>query len=431
MAPGAAFITKARVQLLRDFGACLSPFNAFLFLQGLETLPYRIAAHCANAAKVAAWLSAHPEVAWVNYPGLPGHPDRARAERYFGTGAGAIVGFGIKGGLEAARRFIDSVRLFSHLANIGDAKSLVIHPASTTHQQLSSEERAAIGVPDDFIRLSIGIEDADDLVADLDQAITAATGGRRRRRWRARPGDGGPSRRSTRRSPRAASTSTAAGGSTASRWRTRCYGRLNAARDNAILVCHALSGGAHAAGWHAGAAKPGWWDMQIGPGKAFDTDRYFVICVECPRRLLRHDRPVVHRPVHRASLRQPVSRWSRLPTWCVSSARLSIASASRGCAPSPAGRWAACRRCSGRSSTRTRVQSVDRAGHISGALAAADCLQRDRAPGRHERPELARRRLLRRPRVVGFSSVSAAMSATIAPNSLMSPSRDACGVRLG
>ncbi|MFO7694461.1 MAG: PLP-dependent transferase [Vicinamibacterales bacterium] len=175
VAPGAAFITKARVQLLRDFGACLSPFNAFLFLQGLETLPCRIAAHCANAAAVASWLSSCPEVAWVNYPGLPDHPDRARAERYFGKGAGAIVGFGIKGGLEAARRFIDSVRLFSHLANIGDAKSLVIHPASTTHQQLSSEERAAAGVPDDFIRLSIGIEDADDLVADLDQAITAAT----------------------------------------------------------------------------------------------------------------------------------------------------------------------------------------------------------------------------------------------------------------
>jgi O-acetylhomoserine (thiol)-lyase len=134
-----------------------------------------MAAHCANAAKVASWLAAHPEVAWVNYPGLPGHPDRARAERYLRRGAGAIVGFGVRGGLEAARHFIDSVRLFSHLANIGDAKSLVIHPASTTHQQLSSDERAAVGVPDDFIRLSIGIEDADDLIADLDQAITAAT----------------------------------------------------------------------------------------------------------------------------------------------------------------------------------------------------------------------------------------------------------------
>jgi O-acetylhomoserine (thiol)-lyase len=172
--PGAAFITKARVQWLRDLGACLSPFNAFLFLQGLETLPYRMAAHCATAERLATWLASHPDVAWVNYPGLAGHPDRARAERYFRRGAGAIIGFGVRGGIEAARRFIDSVRLFSHLANIGDAKSLVIHPASTTHQQLSSEERAAVGVPDDFIRLSIGIEDADDLIADLDQAIAEA-----------------------------------------------------------------------------------------------------------------------------------------------------------------------------------------------------------------------------------------------------------------
>jgi O-acetylhomoserine (thiol)-lyase len=174
VAPGAAFITKARVQWLRDLGACLSPFNAFLFLQGLETLPYRMAAHCSNAARIATWLASHPDVAWVNYPGLAGHPDRTRAERYFRRGAGAIVGFGIRGGAEAARRFIDSVRLFSHLANIGDAKSLVIHPASTTHQQLSSDERAEVGVPDDFIRLSIGIEDADDLIADLDQAIAEA-----------------------------------------------------------------------------------------------------------------------------------------------------------------------------------------------------------------------------------------------------------------
>ncbi len=178
VSPGAAFVTRARVQVLRDLGACLSPFNAFLLLQGLETLPYRIAAHCANAAKIAAWLASHPDVAWVNYPGLAGHPDHARAERYFPRGAGAIVGFGIAGGLDAARRFIDHVRLFSHLANIGDAKSLVIHPASTTHQQLSAEERAAAGVPDDFIRLSIGIEDADDLIADLGQAIAAAAGQR-------------------------------------------------------------------------------------------------------------------------------------------------------------------------------------------------------------------------------------------------------------
>lgn len=174
IAPGAAFITKARIQLLRDLGACLSPFNAFLFLQGIETLPYRMAAHCGNARRVAAWLLAHPDVAWVNHPSLPTHPDHANAARYLPQGAGAIIGFGLRGGYEAATRFIDAVRLCSHLANIGDAKSLVIHPASTTHQQLSSAEREAIGVTDDFIRLSVGIEDADDIVADLDQAIAAA-----------------------------------------------------------------------------------------------------------------------------------------------------------------------------------------------------------------------------------------------------------------
>ncbi|HOC18566.1 MAG TPA: O-acetylhomoserine aminocarboxypropyltransferase/cysteine synthase [Vicinamibacterales bacterium] len=171
---GAAFITKARVQVLRDLGACLSPFNAFLFLQGLETLPYRMAAHASNARRVAEWLSVHPDVAWVNYPLLPEHPDHERARRYFPAGAGAIVGFGIRGGREAAERFISGVRLFSHLANIGDAKSLVIHPASTTHQQLTPEQRKAAGVTDDFIRLSVGIEDAGDLIADLEQAIARA-----------------------------------------------------------------------------------------------------------------------------------------------------------------------------------------------------------------------------------------------------------------
>ncbi|MCX6545678.1 MAG: O-acetylhomoserine aminocarboxypropyltransferase/cysteine synthase [Acidobacteria bacterium] len=177
VAPGAAFITKARVQWIRDLGACLSPFNAFLFLQGIETLSYRMAAHCANTRHVAEWLTRHPDVAWVNYPGLAGHPDHARAQRYFPSGAGAIIGVGIRGGFEAAKRFIDNLHLFSHVANIGDAKSLVIHPASTTHQQLSAEERLAVGVPDDFVRLSIGIEDAADLIADLDQAIAAAASG--------------------------------------------------------------------------------------------------------------------------------------------------------------------------------------------------------------------------------------------------------------
>jgi O-acetylhomoserine (thiol)-lyase len=170
----AAYIAKARVQLLRDLGACLSPFNAFLFVQGLETLPLRIRAHCRNALAVAEWLQANPHVAWVNYPLLPGHPDHERAKRYLPHGAGAIVGFGIRGGAEAGKRVIDSVRLFSHLANIGDAKSLIIHPASTTHQQLSPEERAASGVTDDFIRLSVGTEDVADIIDDLEQAILAS-----------------------------------------------------------------------------------------------------------------------------------------------------------------------------------------------------------------------------------------------------------------
>ena len=173
-ARNASYIVKARVQLLRDLGPCLSPFNAFLFLQGLETLPLRIKAHCRNAQAVAEWLRGHPAVAWVNYPSLPDHPDYDRARHYLPDGAGAIVGFGIKGGLEAGRKLIDGVKLFSHLANIGDAKSLVIHPASTTHQQLGSEERAATGVTDDFIRLSIGTEDVRDLIEDLDQALAAS-----------------------------------------------------------------------------------------------------------------------------------------------------------------------------------------------------------------------------------------------------------------
>ncbi len=171
---GAAYITKARVQLLRDLGPCLSPFNAFQFLQGLETLPLRMKAQCANALEVARRLRANPHVAWVNYPLLPDHPDYERAKCYLPHGGGAIVGFGIRGGLEAGRRVIDAVRLFSHLANIGDAKSLIIHPASTTHQQLKPEERAASGVPDDFIRLSIGAEDIADILADLEQAIAAS-----------------------------------------------------------------------------------------------------------------------------------------------------------------------------------------------------------------------------------------------------------------
>ncbi|MCX6360016.1 MAG: O-acetylhomoserine aminocarboxypropyltransferase/cysteine synthase [Armatimonadetes bacterium] len=166
------YALKARLQLLRDLGPAVSPFNAFLFLQGLETLHLRMERHSSNALAVAGYLRDHPRVAWVNYPGLPDHPSYALASKYHKGGKyGAMLGFGIKGGLEAGRKFIDSVKLVSLLANIGDAKSLVIHPASTTHQQLSPEEQVAAGVTPDFIRLSVGIEDVNDLLADLDQAL--------------------------------------------------------------------------------------------------------------------------------------------------------------------------------------------------------------------------------------------------------------------
>lgn len=169
-----AFIIKVRVQLLRDLGPCLSPFNAFLSLQGLETLALRVERHSKNAMLVAEHLKDHPAVTWVNYPGLEDHPSHEIARRYLGGRYGAILGFGIKGGMEAGKRFIESVELFSHLANIGDSKSLVIHPASTTHQQLTSEEQLACGVTPDFIRLSVGIEDVEDIIADLDQALSRA-----------------------------------------------------------------------------------------------------------------------------------------------------------------------------------------------------------------------------------------------------------------
>ena len=166
-----AFIIKARVQLLRDIGAALSPFNAFQFLQGLETLPLRQRQHSENALEVARHLQQHPLVSWLTYPGLPDDPNHKLAAKYLKKGFGGILGFGINGGLEAGRKFINSVKLFSHLANIGDSKSLVIHPASTTHQQLTVEEQAATGVTPDYIRLSIGIEDVEDIKADIDQAL--------------------------------------------------------------------------------------------------------------------------------------------------------------------------------------------------------------------------------------------------------------------
>ena len=166
-----AYIIKARVTLLRDLGPALSPFNAFLFLQGLETLHLRMPRHVQNALETAQYLRNHPKVEWVNYPGLPDSPERERAARYLPKGAGAIVGFGVRGGIEAGRTFIHSLKLVSHLANVGDAKTLAIHPATTTHQQLSPEEQQATGVTPDFIRLSVGIEHIDDILWDLGQAL--------------------------------------------------------------------------------------------------------------------------------------------------------------------------------------------------------------------------------------------------------------------
>ncbi|MGC9996735.1 MAG: homocysteine synthase [Terriglobia bacterium] len=170
-----AYIIKVRVQLLRDIGPALSPFNAFLVLQGVETLSLRVQRHSDNALKVAQFLDKHPAVTWVNYPGLPSHPTHALAKKYLRHGFGAILGFGIKGGLQAGIKFINAVKLLSHLANLGDAKSLVIHPASTTHQQLSPAEQLETGVTEEYVRLSVGIEEVDDIIADIDQALRAAS----------------------------------------------------------------------------------------------------------------------------------------------------------------------------------------------------------------------------------------------------------------
>ena len=171
-----AFILKLRVTLLRDLGPALSPFHSFLFLQGLESLPLRIERHSSNALAVARWLEAHPAVEWVSYPGLTSHPSHKNAVKYLSGGYGGVVTFGLKGGVEAGRKLIDSVKLFSLLANVGDAKSLIIHPASTTHQQLSAADQVASGVTPELVRISVGIEHVDDIIADLDQAIGAATG---------------------------------------------------------------------------------------------------------------------------------------------------------------------------------------------------------------------------------------------------------------
>ncbi|GHO66217.1 O-acetylhomoserine aminocarboxypropyltransferase [Ktedonobacter sp. SOSP1-52] len=172
-----AYILKARVQLLRDLGAATTPFNSWLFLQGLETLALRMERHSQNALRIAEFLQSHPAVSWVSYPGLPDHPQHELAKKYFTHGYGAILGFGIKGGVEAGKRLIQHIELFSHLANVGDSKSLIIHPASTTHAQLTPDEQISAGVTPDFIRLSIGIETVEDLIGDLDQALKAAVSG--------------------------------------------------------------------------------------------------------------------------------------------------------------------------------------------------------------------------------------------------------------
>lgn len=169
-----AFIMKMRLQFLRDVGSCLSPFNAFLLLQGLETLHLRMERHCANALKVAQYLESHSKVKWVNYPGLKSSRYHDLAKKYLTNGFGALVGFGVKSGLEGGTKFINSLKLHSHVANIGDARSLAIHPASTTHSQLTAEERQAAGVTDDYVRLSVGIEDVEDIIADIEQALANA-----------------------------------------------------------------------------------------------------------------------------------------------------------------------------------------------------------------------------------------------------------------
>jgi len=170
-----AYILKARVHLLRDLGPALSPFNAFLTLQGLESLHVRMERHSANALAVARFLNEHERVSWVRYPGLENDRSHRLAQKYLPNGASALIGFGVKGGYDAAVKFIESLKLFSHLANIGDAKSLVVHPASTTHQQMNPEERVAAGLSDDFIRLSVGIEDVTDIIEDIDQALACTS----------------------------------------------------------------------------------------------------------------------------------------------------------------------------------------------------------------------------------------------------------------
>jgi len=169
-----AFIMRARAEGLRDFGACMSPANAFYIIQGVETLPVRIERHVSNAEKVVSFLDGHEMVSWIKYPNLPQHPDRGLVDKYLPNGAGSMVSFGLKGGRGAGVKFIESLEVFSHLANVGDAKSLILHPASTTHQQMNAEQLAAAGIGEDMVRMSVGLEDPEDLTKDLSRALRAA-----------------------------------------------------------------------------------------------------------------------------------------------------------------------------------------------------------------------------------------------------------------
>ena len=285
-----AFILKLRVQGLRDIGAALSPFNAFLFLQGLETLPLRIQRHSENALAVAQWLEERDGVTWVSYPGLESHPTHKQAAKYLKGGFGGIVTFGVRGGVEAGRRLIDNVTIFSLLANVGDAKSLIIHPASTTHSQLEPEEQESTGSTPDLIRLSVGLEHVDDLIADLDRALSIAAGrrggdGRRRPRRRGRMTLAQPRaspRRPGRDRPGATGFGTGRLETTAPRAvrprrrdapagarRGLAPRRAAAGHAPQVVVIHALTGSADAAG--------DWWEPLIGPGRALDTDRVGVL----------------------------------------------------------------------------------------------------------------------------------------------------------
>ena len=314
-----AFALRMRLVPLRNLGACISPDNSWLFLQGIETLALRMERHSENGRAVADYLHGHPAVEWVNYPGLPGSPGHETAVKYLRNGFGGMVAFGIKGGLAAGQRFIEGLQLFSHLANVGDAKSLAIHPASTTHSQLSPEQLAAGGIGESMVRLSVGIEHIDDILA----------------RSRPGPGQGRPAGLEDRDIMAVASAQqekTSVGiiekqyytfaappeemvlesgaklGPVTIAYET--CGRLSPAKDNVVLVAHAFSGDSHVAGRYAEeqeGAKAGWWDFMVGPGKGIDTDRYFVVCANILGSCMGSTGPSSINPDNRPTLRPRLS----------------------------------------------------------------------------------------------------------------------------